>query len=276
VAVIKTIEVVDPDPSDVINRFKVDEQFILHHQTTGYPNRETCHFISTGIVHNTALERSLSVMTGMSFHYDRSLLFMIKGQLIRILDVVSGTYLHDIHMRQIGTIKAIKVNLNYVVIVYSFNLYVYSLQALRNPLPSDAFVFKIERQWEITGVAVDDTQIVFISQTGWDLIDQHIKQITVLDFGSTPIAYREQSYIVCPAEKRFVLLFSFLKRNRTKKIMIFFSSCMSVKFHHKLLNYIDLPVTCIHVSISLLDIFFNSKQFKKYNRQLEDECIFQR
>ena len=55
-------------------------------------------------------------------------------------------------------------------------------------------------------------------------------------------------YVVCPAEKRFLLLFSFLKRNRKKKIMVFFSSCMSVKFHHELLNYIDLPVMCIHVS----------------------------
>lgn len=30
--------------------------------------------------------------------------------------------------------------------------------------------------------------------------------------------------------------------------MVFFSSCLSVKFHHELLNYIDLPVMCIHVS----------------------------
>lgn len=56
----------------------------------------------------------------------------------------------------------------------------------------------------------------------------------------------EQGYIVCPAEKRFLMLFSFLKRNRKKKIMVFFSSCLSVKFHHELLNYIDLPVMCIH------------------------------
>jgi hypothetical protein len=155
------------------------------------------------------------------------------------------------------------VNLNYVVIIDSLNLYVYSLQALRNPLQSDAFVFKIERQWEIgkweiAGAAVDDTQIVFVSQR------LNGQKITVLDFGSfdpTPlIAYREQSYVVCPAEKRFLLLFSFLKRNRKTKIMVFFSSCMSVKFHHELLNYMDIPVMCIHVSISLLDIFCNLKQ----------------
>ncbi|XP_076154253.1 ATP-dependent RNA helicase DDX18 [Alosa pseudoharengus] len=56
----------------------------------------------------------------------------------------------------------------------------------------------------------------------------------------------EQGYVVCPSEKRFLLLFTFLKKNRNKKIMVFFSSCMSVKFHYELLNYIDLPVMAIH------------------------------
>lgn len=56
----------------------------------------------------------------------------------------------------------------------------------------------------------------------------------------------EQGYIVCPSEKRFLLLFTFLKRNRNKKIMVFFSSCHSVKYHAELLNYIDIPVMDIH------------------------------
>jgi len=60
------------------------------------------------------------------------------------------------------------------------------------------------------------------------------------------VAGLEQGYVVCPSEKRFLLLFTFLKKNRNKKVMVFFSSCMSVKFHHELLNYIDLPVMCIH------------------------------
>ena len=57
-----------------------------------------------------------------------------------------------------------------------------------------------------------------------------------------------QGYVIVPSEKRFLLLFTFLKKNKKKKIMVFFSSCMSVKFHHELLNYIDMPVMCIHVS----------------------------
>jgi ATP-dependent RNA helicase DDX18/HAS1 len=56
----------------------------------------------------------------------------------------------------------------------------------------------------------------------------------------------EQGYVVCPSDKRFLFLFTFLKRNRKRKIMVFFSSCLSVKFHNELLNYIDLPVSCIH------------------------------
>jgi len=58
----------------------------------------------------------------------------------------------------------------------------------------------------------------------------------------------EQGFVIAPSDKRLLLLFTFLKRNRGKKVMVFFSSCMSVKFHNELLNYIDLPVMSIHVS----------------------------
>jgi len=56
----------------------------------------------------------------------------------------------------------------------------------------------------------------------------------------------EQGFVMCPPEKRFLLLFTFLKKNRNKKIMVFFSSCASVKYHQELLNYIDIPVMSIH------------------------------
>ncbi|CDJ53708.1 ATP-dependent RNA helicase, putative [Eimeria brunetti] len=60
------------------------------------------------------------------------------------------------------------------------------------------------------------------------------------------VAGLQQGYVICPAEQRFLLLFTFLKKNKDKKIMVFFSSCMSVRFHDELFNYIDLPTTCIH------------------------------
>lgn len=68
----------------------------------------------------------------------------------------------------------------------------------------------------------------------------------------------EQGYIVCPSEKRLLVLFTFLKKNRKKKVMVFFSSCMSVKYHHELFNYIDLPVTSIHVSFNFNFIVLTS------------------
>ncbi|EJD55490.1 DEAD-domain-containing protein [Auricularia subglabra TFB-10046 SS5] len=55
-----------------------------------------------------------------------------------------------------------------------------------------------------------------------------------------------QGYVVCPSERRFLLLFTFLKKNMKKKIVVFFSSCNSVKYHAELLNYIDVPVLDLH------------------------------
>lgn len=69
----------------------------------------------------------------------------------------------------------------------------------------------------------------------------------------------EQGYIICPSEKRLLVLFTFLKKNRKKKVMVFFSSCMSVKYHNELFNYIDLPVTSIHVRCLLSDTTFHLK-----------------
>ncbi|CAG8131293.1 unnamed protein product [Penicillium olsonii] len=60
------------------------------------------------------------------------------------------------------------------------------------------------------------------------------------------VAGLEQGYVLCEADKRFLLLFSFLKRNLKKKIIVFFSSCACVKYHAELLNYIDLPVLPLH------------------------------
>ena len=56
----------------------------------------------------------------------------------------------------------------------------------------------------------------------------------------------EQGTAWCRGEKRFLLLFTFLKKNLKKKVMVFFSSCNSVKYHAELLNYIDIPVSDIH------------------------------
>lgn len=70
----------------------------------------------------------------------------------------------------------------------------------------------------------------------------------------------EQGYVICPSEQRFLLLFTFLKKNLKKKIIVFLSSCNSVKFHAELLNYIDIPV---------LDLHGKQKQQKRTNTFFE-------
>ena len=56
----------------------------------------------------------------------------------------------------------------------------------------------------------------------------------------------EQGYVVADSDVRFRLLFTFLKKNLNKKVIVFFSSCASVKFHAELLNYVDIPVIELH------------------------------
>ncbi|KAK9365110.1 P-loop containing nucleoside triphosphate hydrolase protein [Lipomyces kononenkoae] len=70
----------------------------------------------------------------------------------------------------------------------------------------------------------------------------------------------EQGYVVCDSDKRFLLLFSFLKRNVKKKVIVFLSSCNCVKYFGELLNYIDLPV---------LDLHGKQKQQKRTNTFFE-------
>lgn len=67
---------------------------------------------------------------------------------------------------------------------------------------------------------------------------------------SIPTYLLFQGYLMCEADKRFLFLFTFLRKNGAKKkIMVFFSACNVVKFYYDLLNYVDLKVECIHVSI---------------------------
>lgn len=66
------------------------------------------------------------------------------------------------------------------------------------------------------------------------------------DLAVSTVAKLEQGYVVCPSEGRFLLLFTFLKRNTNKKCIVFMSSCNSVKYHAELLNYIDVPVLDLH------------------------------
>ncbi|EEF33161.1 dead box ATP-dependent RNA helicase, putative [Ricinus communis] len=69
-----------------------------------------------------------------------------------------------------------------------------------------------------------------------------------VDDGRTKVTNEglQQGYCVVHSAKRFILLYSFLKRNLSKKVMVFFSSCNSVKFHSELLRYIQVECFDIH------------------------------
>lgn len=71
---------------------------------------------------------------------------------------------------------------------------------------------------------------------------------------------RNIGYIICEADLRFRILFTFLKKYQSKKIIVFFSSCACVKYYSELLNYIDLPV---------LDLHGKQKQQKRTNTFFE-------
>ncbi|CAL1289730.1 unnamed protein product [Larinioides sclopetarius] len=57
----------------------------------------------------------------------------------------------------------------------------------------------------------------------------------------------KQGHLEVPTEKRFLVLYTFLRRKRNKqKIIVFFSSCMSAKFHSEFFKYIGIRCFSIH------------------------------
>ena len=77
-----------------------------------------------------------------------------------------------------------------------------------------------------------------------------------------------QGYIVVNLAKKFLLLFSFLKRNinKDKKIIVFFSTINVTKYYTNLLNYIDLKCFGLYGSMSQKErtkTFLNFKNSKK-------------
>ncbi|KAJ6234512.1 atp-dependent RNA helicase ddx18 [Anaeramoeba flamelloides] len=56
----------------------------------------------------------------------------------------------------------------------------------------------------------------------------------------------DQGFIVCPQEKKFLILLTFLRRHKRRKIIVFFSTVNSVKYHYELLQYIDHDTMFLH------------------------------
>ncbi|KAI3960872.1 hypothetical protein MKW92_014831 [Papaver armeniacum] len=66
----------------------------------------------------------------------------------------------------------------------------------------------------------------------------------------------QQGYCIVPSAKRFLLLYTFLKGNLSKKVMVFFSTCDSVEYYSELLRYTDKKgiLLCTGVAARGLDI----------------------
>lgn len=58
----------------------------------------------------------------------------------------------------------------------------------------------------------------------------------------------KQSFVVCPEDKRFSLLFSFLKRT-DEKIIVFLSTCASVIFHGELFSLLGFNLGILHSGV---------------------------
>jgi ATP-dependent RNA helicase DDX18/HAS1 len=63
---------------------------------------------------------------------------------------------------------------------------------------------------------------------------------------SSTAAGLAQAYVVTPPERRLMLLITFLKKQKGKKVMVFFSTKASVKYHHKMFKALKIVSLAIH------------------------------
>ena len=80
-----------------------------------------------------------------------------------------------------------------------------------------------------------------------DLIKLSMKSYESVRIKSTEptVSSLEQGYLILDADKKFLFLFTFIKKNMKRKIIVFFSTCKEVEFFSSLLNYVDVPVLSI-------------------------------
>jgi ATP-dependent RNA helicase DDX18/HAS1 len=80
--------------------------------------------------------------------------------------------------------------------------------------------------------------IITLSVKNYEYVGIESKEATVCTL--------EQGFIVTDPDKKFRFLFTFLRNNLNKKIMVFFSTIKAVEFYSYLLNYVDTPCMSIH------------------------------
>ena len=80
-----------------------------------------------------------------------------------------------------------------------------------------------------------------------DLITLSVKNYENIRIKSSDptVSTLEQGYLIIEADKKFLFLFTFFKKNKNAKILVFFATCKEVEFYSSLLNYVDVPVLSI-------------------------------
>lgn len=68
----------------------------------------------------------------------------------------------------------------------------------------------------------------------------------VVPMDSTVYESYDHTFVACPEHLRFRFLYTFLKKNLDKKIMIFFSTTNSAKFYARLLKHFHITVLTMH------------------------------
>jgi hypothetical protein len=172
---IKDVSIGDYDPNARKDSVELDEQFIaVRSPRKQEDDKTTFNFIS---LKTFQVERSLSGYFKTSY-YDGGYLFLItKDCLVRMLDVASGTFLHDIRMKPFKFGYIFRVNSNYVVIATITNLhstlYVYDLKRLKEThvVPTYLLLTKIELKQKVERMAMNETRIVCLSYDQMYVVD---------------------------------------------------------------------------------------------------------
>lgn len=71
-------------------------------------------------------------------------------------------------------------------------------------------------------------------------------EAAMVPFDSTLFESYDHTFVKCPEDIRFLFLYTFLKKNADKKIIVFFSTTHSVKYHAMLLQHFHIPVLTMH------------------------------
>ncbi|CAK1579427.1 unnamed protein product [Parnassius mnemosyne] len=108
-----------------------------------------------------------------------------------------------------------------------------------------------------------ERQTMLFSATKSETTDALIKSALRADLHSintnedndkATVAGLKQGYVICETEYRLSWLHKLLKKTQNLKVMVFFSSCKSVVFHHEFFTkYCNMSVLCIHGKMNQTD-----------------------